>query len=454
VFAFGGLLLSVTLALVTLTFTRQNLLDEREQAALISFRNNAEEVARQLTADADAAAITDIVSSVASEGEFPLIRVGGEWFSDITAVFNEDKIPTSLASLVEEGSAARIRSSVDGVPAIISGIRLPGEERNAAYFEAILLDDVENTLGSLGIVLVGAVAATAILAAALGTWAAARALSPVGNVRRAAEALAAGELDTRLEAPADADLASLAASFNGMAQSLEDRIERDARFASEVSHELRSPLMTLSASVEVLNNNKDSLSERGQTALGLLHDDIIRFTQLVEDLLEISRFDVGTASLQAEPLLAVEFIRQAISHSARSDARVMAKPDVEDLIIAADKRRLAQVVSNLVDNADKYGAGAIDIQISRYDDVLVIAVQDEGIGVPEAERAIIFDRFSRGSAGGRRGYDTGSGLGLSLVAEHVGLHGGRVWVEDRLDGRDGARFVIALPITDIEDDLV
>lgn len=453
-FAFGGLLLSVTLALVTLTFTRQNLLDEREQAALISFRNNAEEVARQLTADADAAAITDIVSSVASEGEFPLIRVGGEWFSDITAVFNEDKIPTSLASLVEEGSAARIRSSVDGVPAIISGIRLPGEERNAAYFEAILLDDVENTLGSLGIVLVGAVAATAILAAALGTWAAARALSPVGNVRRAAEALAAGELDTRLEAPADADLASLAASFNGMAQSLEDRIERDARFASEVSHELRSPLMTLSASVEVLNNNKDSLSERGQTALGLLHDDIIRFTQLVEDLLEISRFDVGTASLQAEPLLAVEFIRQAISHSARSDARVMAKPDVEDLIIAADKRRLAQVVSNLVDNADKYGAGAIDIQISRYDDVLVIAVQDEGIGVPEAERAIIFDRFSRGSAGGRRGYDTGSGLGLSLVAEHVGLHGGRVWVEDRLDGRDGARFVIALPITDIEDDLV
>jgi len=454
VFAFGGLLLSVTISLVTLTFTRQNLLDEREQAAFTSFRSNAEDVRRQLTADADAAAINGIASSVASEGEFPVLRVGGEWFSGNPAVFNEEKIPSSLASLVEGGDAARIRASVDGVPAVISGIRLPGEERNAAYFEAVLLDDVENTLSSLGIVLVGASAATAILAAALGTYAAARALSPIGNVRRAAEALAAGELDTRLEAPADADLASLAASFNGMAQSLEDRIERDARFASEVSHELRSPLMTLSASVEVLNNNKGSLSERGQTALGLLNDDIQRFTQLVEDLLEISRFDVGTASLQAEPLLAVEFIRQAISHSSRSDANVVAAPDVEDLVTSADKRRLGQVIANLIDNADKYGAGAIDIQISRYHDVLVIAVQDEGVGVPESERDVIFDRFSRGSAGGRRGYDTGSGLGLSLVAEHIWLHGGRVWVEDRLDGRDGARFVIALPISEIEDEYI
>jgi len=452
VFAFGGLLLSVTISVVTLTFTRQSLLDEREQAAFTSFRSNAEDVRRNLTPDADATAITGIVNSVASEGEFPLLRVGGEWFSGLTAVFNEEKIPDSLVLVVEAGNAAKIRSSIDGVPAIISGIRLPGEERNAAYFEAVLLDDVENTLSSLGIVLVGASAATALLAAALGTWAAARALSPVGNVRRAAEALAAGELDTRLAAPADADLASLAASFNGMAQSLEDRIERDARFASEVSHELRSPLMTLSASVEVLNNNKDSLSERGQTALGLLHDDIIRFTQLVEDLLEISRFDVGTASLQLEPLVAVEFIRQAISHSARSDAHVVATRDVEGLVIAADKRRLGQVIANLVDNADKYGAGAIQVQISRYEDVLVIAVEDEGIGVPEAEREIIFDRFSRGSGGGRRGYDTGSGLGLSLVAEHIGLHGGRVWVEDRHNGQSGARFVIALPIFEIEDD--
>jgi signal transduction histidine kinase len=237
-----------------------------------------------------------------------------------------------------------------------------------------------------------------------------------------------------------------------MAQSLEDRIERDARFASEVSHELRSPLMTLSASIEVLNNSRDVLPERSQQALGLLNDDVSRFTQLVEDLLEISRFDVGTASLQNQPLLVVEFIRQAISHSSRPDTTVVATPDVEDLIISADKRRLAQVLANLIENADKYGAGLVEIQISRWEDVLIFAVEDEGPGVPEAERTVIFDRFSRGSAGGRRGYNTGSGLGLSLVAEHVYLHGGSVWAEDRLDGTDGARFVVALPILLADDE--
>ena len=301
---------------------------------------------------------------------------------------------------------------------------------------------------SIGVVLVAASFATTLLAAALGAWAAGRALSPVGDVRRVAASLAAGELDTRLQAPADADLASLAASFNGMAQSLEDRIERDARFASEVSHELRSPLMTLSASVEVLNNNRDSMPERGQQALGLLNDDIQRFTQLVEDLLEISRFDVGTASLQSQPLHFVEFVRQAVTHSTRPDSLVVATPDVGDLVVSADKRRLAQVIANLIENADKYGSGGIEVQISTYGEAAILAIEDEGPGVAEAEREIIFDRFSRGSSGGRRGYDTGSGLGLSLVAEHVGLHGGRIWVEDRLDGNRGARFVITLPIGD------
>ena len=126
----------------------------------------------------------------------------------------------------------------------------------------------------------GVGAAAILLSAALGSWASRRALTPLGEVRLAAESLAAGELDTRLDPPADADLASLTASFNGMARSLEDRIERDARFASEVSHELRSPLMTLNASVEVLNNNRDGMTERNQTALDLLTDDSVGIVSL------------------------------------------------------------------------------------------------------------------------------------------------------------------------------
>ncbi|MEM7141908.1 MAG: HAMP domain-containing sensor histidine kinase [Actinomycetota bacterium] len=453
VFALGGLLLSIVLSLTTLAFTRQNLLDQREDTAFSSFIGHSLDVQAQLTEDSDQEAITTIIESLStSRGAFPLVRVDDAWTASNPSRFDNDGIPTSLMSVVDANNAGAIRTTIDGVPAIISGIRLTNASRDADYYEALFLDDVEDTLSSIGVVLIAASLATTILAAGLGVWAAARALSPVGDVRRVAESLAAGELDTRLTAPADADLASLAASFNGMAQSLEDRIERDARFASEVSHELRSPLMTLSASVEVLNNSRDTMPERSQQALGLLNDDITRFTQLVEDLLEISRFDVGTASLQSQPLLIVEFVRQAVGHSARPDAVVVATPDVEELVIVADKRRLAQVIANLVENADKYGGGEIEVQISAYGDTAILAVEDEGPGVPVAERDVIFDRFSRGAAGGRRGYDTGSGLGLSLVVEHIGLHGGRVWVEDRLDGGDGARFVIALPIGEVDEE--
>jgi signal transduction histidine kinase len=447
VFAFGGLLLSVTISVVTLTFTRQTLVEEREEAAFESFNGNARNVQEQLTEESDEVAIRTIIESLsASRGEFSLLRVDDLWDGRNTTRFGETLLPVELVDVVTAGNAATIRTQLDGTPAIISGIRLSNNPRDADFYEAILLDDVEDTLSSLGTVILGASIATTLLAAAIGVWAAGRALSPVGTVRRAAESLAAGELDTRLEMPADHDLASVASSFNDMATSLEDRIERDARFASEVSHELRSPLMTLSASIEVLNNSREAMPERSQQALGLLNDDVKRFTQLVEDLLEISRFDVGTASLQVQPLPVVEFVRQAVDHSTRPDVLVTAAPDVEDLVIAADKRRLGQVIANLVENADKYGSGGIDVQISRLDETVLLAVEDEGPGVPEDERSVIFDRFSRGSAGGRRGYDTGTGLGLSLVAEHVGLHGGRVWVEGRLDGRTGARFVIALPI--------
>src|SRR3546814_13758556 len=104
-------------------------------------------------------------------------------------------------------------------------------------------------------------------------------------------ALAAGRLDTRLEASEDPDLAPIASSFNEMARTLQDRIERDARFASDVSHELRSPLMTLSASAEVMNNQRDDLTDRAQAALALLGPDISRRQHLVEALLDTPRPD-------------------------------------------------------------------------------------------------------------------------------------------------------------------
>lgn len=443
-FAVGGLLISSILAVTTLTLTRQNLLDQRDETAFALVTANGLRVQNALTPDTDEEALRRIIDSLGKRGgSFPLVRFGQTWASSDPLVFNRDSVPDTLLVLVDAGTAGRVRTTVPGGPALVTGIPIP--DRDAAYYEAAVLTDVEETLDALAIILFGVAAATTLLAAALGSWAARRTLKPVGQVRAAAESLAAGDLDTRLDPPADADLASLSQSFNEMAGALEGRIERDARFASEVSHELRSPLMTLTAALEVLETNSSDLSERGRTALGLLKGEVSRFNLLVADLLEISRYDVGTASLQPDPLDLVEFVSQAVASSSNGEVRVILGDSAEGTIISADKRRLGQVIANLVDNATKYGEPPVTVTIEKDVDHVILLVEDHGPGVAADERPVIFDRFSRGRAGGRRSHDTGTGLGLALVAEHVGLHGGTAWVQDRRDGEPGACFVVELP---------
>jgi signal transduction histidine kinase len=118
-----------------------------------------------------------------------------------------------------------------------------------------------------------------------------------------------------------------------------------------------------------------------------------------------------------------------------------------DVVASVDKRRVVRIVANLLDNARKYGGGAERVAVERIGGELRIVVEDGGLGVAEEDRERVFERFSRASAVvGRRSTGEGVGLGLALVREHAALHGGRVWVEDRFDGRSGARFVVALPV--------
>jgi two-component system sensor histidine kinase MtrB len=242
-----------------------------------------------------------------------------------------------------------------------------------------------------------------------------------------------------------------------MAEALQVRVERDARFASDVSHELRSPLMTLAASVEVMEARREEIPDRAQSALDLLSGDVTRFQGLVEDLLEISRFDAGAIRLHMEELLAAEFVRQAIAVSSLPQTPVRVSERAELALIRGDRRRLARVIANLIDNARAYGGGEpeMSIDVINPDDEpishITIVVEDRGPGVPEEERELVFERFARGGGAGRRTGSDGAGLGLSLVDEHVRMHGGRVWVEDRLDGESGARFVIEIMATELTD---
>jgi signal transduction histidine kinase len=440
-FALGAMTLSILLALVTYGLVRENLVNQREKAATNQAFFNASIVRDQLRSESQPE--KDVLEGLESpSGASPVLLHDGQWFG-VSVERGREQLPLSLRETVAGGSAARMRFRLSGHAQLGVGVPIPGVK--AAYFEIASFDDTEKALGSLGFALVAAAVVTTVAGALLGAWASRRVLRPLGHVSAAAVAIAGGRLDTRVAPLDDPDLGTLVNSFNEMASALQERIERDARFASDVSHELRSPLTTLTTSISILESRRDELPERPQQALDLLVADVQRFSQMVEDLLEISRFDAGAARLHLESVRISELVLQAVAASTTVDIPVAISADAAACMAMVDKRRLVRVIANLITNADRYGGGATHIDVALADSDVRIAVEDEGPGVREEERERIFERFARGTdEAGRRGSGEGVGLGLALVKEHINLHGGRVWVEDGTGGV-GARFVFELP---------
>lgn len=361
-------------------------------------------------------------------------------------------IPADLRELVEGGEGASRRSNdQNGAPRLALGIKIP--ELEAEYFEVVPLADLQGTLDSLRNILFGVALAASAAGAVLGYYSAYRAVQPLNRVSAAAQAISGGDFATRLDDQIDPDLSKLTTSFNHMVEALKTRIERDEQFASDVSHELRSPLMTLTASVGVLEGRRPDLPLPAQQAVDLLGKDLRRFQRLVEDLLEISRMDVGAVELDRSPVFVREFLRFVIAQSRAAGIEVTSPHADAGLLINVDKRRMAQAITNLIDNAIKYAGGVTAVSFERHGDRIQIFVDDSGPGVRPEDRVRIFDRFTRaGADAGRRDVAKGVGLGLSLVQEHVRLHDGTVWVTDRPDHTSGARFIIEVPIDDTEMD--
>jgi len=447
-FALGGLVLSAILAAVTYGLVRENIVRQRETSATRQVYLNANFIRDSLrTAGLSPAELLDGLQT--PTGASPVLVVEGQAFAT-SADRGRDEIPEELRTSVGEGMPARMRFTLGDEPQLAIGIPLPAV--NAEYYEIVSMDEVQRTLTSLSIALLAASVVTTIAGAVVGATSSRRVLRPLTHLGEAAQAIARGRLDTRVARPDDIDLAALIDSFNEMATALQERIERDTRFASDVSHELRSPLTTLSASLEVLKARREEMPERAQTAIDLLDADIGRFTQLVADLLEISRFDAGAATLELEDVRISQLVLNAVgSHSGNVPVAVSA--NAAAAIVDVDKRRLVRVIANLLDNAARYGGGATGVEVHVEGDVVQIVVEDGGEGVPVDERERIFERFARATtAAGSRGSGEGTGLGLALVREHVLLHGGRVWVEDRPDGLPGARFVVELPVVPVDED--
>lgn len=446
-FGLGAALLSAVLSVVTFGLTRENLISQRERSAVDRAAADASRLPPQLPDEPTSLEIEQFLRELPlTDGSAAAISYAGNWYTTDELDFSSSAVPDTVQAAVDDGDAIKVRADVGGASSLILGVPVPSLP--AEYYEVVPLTDLQRTLDRLGLTLLIASLLTAVGGGLVGYWASRRVFAPLLDVGTAAEAIAGGRLDTRLPVGGDSDLDLIANPFNEMAQALEDRIDRDARFASEVSHELRSPLMTIAATVEVLENTRDELPERARTALELLAADVDRLQQLVEDLLEISRFDVGAIKLHLEDVRAAEMIIQAVRVLGGGGVPVRFEPEIGEVIVRVDKRRFGRVIANLLDNADRYAGGATAITIERVEDRIRISVEDRGNGVPVEERDIIFDRFSRGAEGGNRSNDSGVGLGLALVDEHVRLHGGSVWVDDRFDGEIGARFVVELPIVE------
>jgi signal transduction histidine kinase len=438
-FALGGLLVSSALAALTYGLTSRYLVRQRQHAAEQQVYLDARIVRDALVAPGSTDA-TNALEAVPS-GSRAVLLFQQRWYGSGVATGTE-LLPAKLIDVVTRGTPARQQIELDGSRYIAVGVPIPAIDGD--YFELVPFVELDRTLAVIRNSLLLAAAFTTISAALVGLWAARRALRPLSDASNAAARIAAGDITTRLDPGDDPDLAPLAIAFNDMVDALQKRVDRDARFVSDVSHELRSPLTTLATAADLLQARREELPERSQLALDLVVEEIGRFQHVVEELLELSRADAGGETLEAEPVHLGELVLQAASRLNGAATTVEIDSAVGSTPLLADKRRLERVLTNLFDNARTHGNGLSAIKVSHHDNVARVEVDDRGPGVPESERTAIFERFYRGAVSGRRGTDSGAGLGLALVSEHVHAHGGRVWVEDRDDG-NGARFIFEIP---------
>lgn len=434
-FTLGALMLSATVAFASYTITEGNLIRNRERSALRTAYYDAT-VANAGLSGEDPPVMQVLRSMDTGSTRHVVLYREGRFYARNADAGYTSALPKELRDVVAGGQPATQRVRTTSGPALAVGIPLPD---GSQFYIIDSLTELDRTLRTMSWVLTLVAAATTAAGAALGAYASRRVVRPLDVVAQAAQDIANGDLTARLDPATEPDLRRLTTSFNHMVDQLAVRMERDRRFAADVSHELRSPLQTLSAAGSVLHRRRDHLDARTATAVGLIADEVDRFTTLVTDLLELARADLPA---DLSPIDVADLARQACLSVGVSPevVRVLAPAP---LVWCLDRRRMEQAIANLVTNAGKHGGGVAAIVIDTDGGQLTICVDDDGPGVPPADREAVFDRFVRGRTASARADSDGTGLGLAIVAQHVHAHGGSVAVTDRPGG--GARFQIRLP---------
>ncbi len=432
-FGLGALLVAVFVAVTTYSIAANYLWAQRESTTLRQASFNARAVDRELGTEEPA--IDELLDRVDAVGQTssPLLWWRGDWYPDRFEP-GVGSLPGAFVAAAESGEAVSQRIDLGG--RMVVAIAIPVDD--GSYVEVFPLDELDQTLATLGVAFLGTTTVATALGVFVGRWASQRALRPLTAVTAAADAIATGDLDARLGAQDDPDLATIAEAFDATATKLQARVERDARFAADVSHELRSPLTTMVNAVDLLGARSEGMGPETREILTLLSDDVHRFADMVTDLLELALLD---ASVDAGPQQEVAVTTIVRSVADRIAGRAVTRPSAgPEPYLTMDPRRLERIVENLVRNAESHGRGVTGVWVEHDGEIVRLVVEDDGPGVPPADRDRVFERFARGDA---LPGSTGTGLGLALVAEHVRAHHGRISVGE--GARGGARFEVELP---------
>lgn len=374
---------------------------------------------------------------------------------------SSESIPQSVRDKILKSSDLQYEygtldySVSDSVDSLFIGNRIdiPGGGRYEMYVvfsladQASTLNLIQNSLLLTGFAL--------IFLIALITWLVVRqVVRPVREAASVAKQFTQGNFDLRVPITSKDELATLGHSFNEMAASIEQQISRlenlsrvQQRFVSDVSHELRTPLTTLRMASEVIFNHRTSFETPVARSAELLVAQLDRFERLLEDLLEVSRFDAEVAVLEPVEFDLISLIKRSVHDlgidSDEKTSGVSTKSDNSVVTVKADMRRVERIMRNLLSNAlDHCDGTPIEIQIKTTETEVAVGVRDYGSGLDEASLIRVFDRFWRADPSRAR-VRGGTGLGLSIALEDARLHNGELDAWGR-PGK-GAHFVLTLP---------
>jgi two-component system sensor histidine kinase MtrB len=432
---------------------RNAILSDGQQQTLIRTRDQLTLLARDLQFPLDQAALERIRIGVADKVPVTSLLVV---YRDLQSPAADSYLAPSaqLRQRVENDRLTWQRLRIQGTPFLVFGIPVDttdGHFTGLQVYGMSPLDQQETSIAKLGWSTARTTAIAVTFAVLLALIAARSVLRPVRDLQRGARRLAAGELHTRLPTRGSDELADLVLTFNNAAATLEENVERlrrmeaqARRFVADVSHELRTPLTAMTAVTDTLDEEVARLPGDAGTAARVISTETRRLAQLVENLIEISRFDAGRAVLQLDEVdlsTAVAATLAARGWSERVDTDLPA-----GITAIVDRRRLDVILANLVGNALRYGEAPVTVTVrtdasAASGDWVTVTVTDRGPGLAPEVAPHVFDRFFKADASRTR--SEGSGLGLAIAWENARLHDGMIEAANQPGG--GAQFRLRLP---------